>query len=432
MIPIKTEINESISLMSINTDKFKTSMLAMYLVTPPTKEATPYTLLLSGILDKGSDKFSSMSDFNHRLDELYAAAVEIKPSSAGKNNILLFSAEMLDNAFVSDGTDILDGVLEVMSQMLLHPISENNAFQKEIFERERSNTNDMIKSLINNPKAYALARCSELMNKDNADFFSIERLLASIKDSDETTLYRYYKNMLENSHLNFFYIGSEESRTVSNAIAHHFSEFSSSPASLIPIEADCFTEFKESTEDMPLNQGKLCMGFRCGVTIKDNDFFCATLLNSVFGASPSSKLFMNVREKLGLCYYCSSSYNPYFGNITVSSGINVSDFDAAKDEILQQLKDIGDGKITDEELSAAKKALFHSLRQMQDYPFELFEFYGMRDLISLSTSPEEYIRRLDSVNVKQISELAKKIKLDTVYFLKGSLSYSCETEDCEE
>jgi predicted Zn-dependent peptidase len=93
------------------------------------------------------------------------------------------------------------------------------------------------------------------------------------------------------------------------------------------------------------------------VCSRDKNYYAAILFNEIFGGSPASKLFMNVRERLSLCYYCSSHYDSYFGNMTVSSGVDGANAELAKREILAQLEDMKAGKISDVEFSAASSPL---------------------------------------------------------------------------
>lgn len=433
MTPIKTKLWDSVSLTSIITGKFKTGMISFSLRLPLSRETSAYSMLLSGVLRRGSEDFPSAALLNRRLDELYASSIEIKNAKCGKNQLFIISAEMLDNSFVSDGTDVLDGVTHLISQVLMHPLTENGAFRKDIVNKEKNTVCDAIKAEINNPRAYASLKCAELMHSDDVDFSTVDSLLSSVENADEVSLYRHYKEMINFSALDIFYVGSQDISHVSDTISKYFEDFRGVPSPLRPIVAEKFTSLKERTEPFEVSQGKLCLGFRVGVTADDKKYFAASLLNEIFGGSPASKLFMNVRERLSLCYYCASSYDPYLGNITVSSGINVCEFERAKTEILRQLDAIKAGNISEDEFLAAKKSILHWYRQIYDYPFEMFAFYNTRSMLGINASPEKYMKAFSEVTLDEVVEVAKNIKLDTVFFLKGTLeSGDDDEEDYEE
>ena len=116
------------------------------------------------------------------------------------------------------------------------------------------------------------------------------------------------------------------------------------------------------------------------------------------------------------------------GNVTVSAGINVSDRELTFTAILKQLDDIKNGKISDEELTAAKKAIAHSFKQIYDYPFELVAFYRNKELFGIKATPKGYAERFASVSREEIVAAANKVKLDSVFFLEGTLEGSDEEE----
>ena len=143
------------------------------------------------------------------------------------------------------------------------------------------------------------------------------------------------------------------------------------------------------------------------------------VLNEIYGASPVSKLFMNVRERLGLCYYCSSRYDVHKGCLYVSSGIEKSDFAKAEKEIKKQLGDIQKGKISDAEFSAAVKSLTNVYTETTDAASAIERFYMLRDEYSVKDTIEEAKSNINRVTVEDVVRVAGNLKLDTVYFLCG-------------
>ena len=431
MYPKKSALWDSVSQSVINTDKFKTAMIFFSLRTPKDKSLSADRLLLPGILRRGTVEYPSATHLNLALDDLYASTVEIKLSHLGKNELLTFSAEMLDNSFVTDGTDVLDGVIKIISQMLLHPITDGDAFPADTLKKERSSVLDALKSEINNPKTYAALRCAELLHENDQDFSSINELIENVKQTSSASAYSAYKNILDSAALDIYYIGSTPTEQIKTSIFKHLSKFTPSAKSAVPVVAERFVRLKEVTEPFPVSQSKLSLGFRVGVSSKDSGYYAAILFNEIFGGSPASKLFMNVRERLGLCYYCSSHYDSYFGNITVSSGVDKENAELAKAEILAQLEDMRKGNISEAEFSAAKLAFEHYCRQTYDYPFDIFTFYRSRGVLEVECSLEEHLKNIMAVTLEDVVALANSVTLDTVYLLEGTLE-SDDDEDEED
>ncbi len=102
-----------------------------------------------------------------------------------------------------------------------------------------------------------------------------------------------------------------------------------------------------------MTQGKLAVGYRC----TSDDYPAMVLANLIFGGTSNSKLFLNVREKLSLCYYASSSYARSKGILTVSSGVETKDFRRAEEEIGRQLAAVQRGDWEDWEQEGALQAI---------------------------------------------------------------------------
>ena len=184
---------------------------------------------------------------------------------------------------------------------------------------------------------------------------------------------------------------------------------------------------------MPVSQGKLALGFSTGaVASADNDVsYTAIMLNEILGGSASSKLFLNVREKLSLCYYCSSSYSNFSGVMLISSGFEFKNYEVARKAIFEQIEDIKNGKISDAEFLAAQRSITSSYRQLYDSPFDLQAFFGDRALFGITDGIEEAIEKILAVTKKDISALASNIKHESSYFIEGLESFDAEEEQDE-
>jgi predicted Zn-dependent peptidase len=172
-------------------------------------------------------------------------------------------------------------------------------------------------------------------------------------------------------------------------------------------------------ERMDVNQGKLCMGFVTPVTIRDAEFVPMQLLNVIFGGGMTSKLFSHIREKLSLCYAIGSGYHGSKGILTVSAGIDSGMKDTVQTAVLEQLEDCRQGKITDEELNAAKRALRSSLLSTHDSPGSMENYYASAALSGLKLSVEEYMEQVAAAETAQLAAAAQSLRLHTVFFLKG-------------
>ena len=338
--------------------------------------------------------------------------------------LFTISAEMLDKKYITDGTDTLSGVLEVISDLLLHPCFADDSFDQNIVVQEKNILIDDIKAKKNNTRVYSVTRCIELMRDGKLNAPTYEESLSIAQDITTEDLRAFYKTLVA-APPDVFYIGTEQPSAVENKLCTAFAEQDPKPRhKIIPIEPYGRAEYVSKKERMPVAQGKLSMGFSTGTCITKfkKDHYIALVFNELFGGSPSSKLFLNVREAMSLCYYCSSSFSIYSGTMTVSCGIKVTDLDKARTAILDQLKDMKDGSISEQEMVAAKLSVVNSYRQIYDNPFDIQAFYSGRQLLGIGETLEDCINGITAVTAEEVIAFAQRVKLDAQFFVEGTLS----------
>ena len=237
-------------------------------------------------------------------------------------------------------------------------------------------------------------------------------------------LTKHYKKLLSSADINVFYCGSAEFTRVKDALLDAFSSISrTGENNVIYTDIVLYPKRKEpviSREYMDVSQAKLAMGFRMGDAMISPNYPALNVFNSVYGGCLTSKLFLNVRERLSLAYYASSAIDQHKGIMRVLSGIEESNFNKAYDEILLQLDDIKAGNISDEELTGAKLAVITSLKSSCDSLFSLENLYYDLMLSGIELSPEDLSVLAAAVTKEELVKIAAGIKLDTTYLLSGN------------
>ena len=230
-------------------------------------------------------------------------------------------------------------------------------------------------------------------------------------------LYAHYSALIASSRLELFYSGSAQPERVEQALLEALATLPrENVAELrLPEKHVPRAEPLVVQEELDVTQGKLGMGFAC---TGEND--TALLLgNTLFGGSSNSKLFLNVREKLSLCYFASSVYHRSKGLITVSSGIEFENYQRAYDEILAQLKMVQEGRLEDWELEGARSTLLNSYATLGDSQARLENYFLGQTATGTDETPEEQARQIRETTLDAIVEAMNTVSLDTVYFLKG-------------
>src|SRR5690625_2130730 len=104
-----------------------------------------------------------------------------------------------------------------------------------------------------------------------------------------------------------------------------------------------------------IHQAKLHIGYRTFCTYKDDQYAALQVFNGLYGGFPSSKLFLNVREKHSLAYYVGSRIESHIGLLIVYSGVETEEYERTCSIIQEQLDALRQGQFTEEELAEIKK-----------------------------------------------------------------------------
>ena len=414
---VRKELRSGVSLTYLHSKKFKTGTLGVQLITPLSKKDAAFGALLPSVLRRGTTRHTDMRALACALDTLYGASVECTVRKKGENQCLGFLASFIDDAFVPGGESLLEPMAELLSELLLEPLTKNGRFLPQYVEGEKENLIETIESILNDKRDYADMRLLQEMCKNER--YGIDKFgtVEDVKKITNQTLYRYYRELLSHAQAEFFYCGSAALRDVEAVIERAFALLPR--GEIAPIaEADFCSAPEEPRylrESLDVTQGKLAMGWRANT----HDTAAMMLTNVLFGGYSNSKLFLNVREKLSLCYFASSSYHRSKGLVTVSSGIEFADYERALNEIFAQLEAIRNGEIEPWEIEGAKSCLISAIRSREDSAGRLEEYYLGQAATGLFESAEVLMRELAAVDIPRIRACAQAMELDTVYFLTG-------------
>ena len=424
MLPItERTLAPGVTLRAVQTKKFKTSMLALTFLEPLREDTAALNALLPKVLRRGTRAYPDMESLSAALDDLYGGTIEPIVRKKGEVQCAGFWGSFLDDAFVPPGTKLLEPAAALLGQLVLDPAGEDGAFLPDYVESEKANLIDRIKSEINDKLQYSVARLREAMCAGEA--YGVGRL-----GSEETAaaitgeaLACRYRELLRTAPVYLYYCGSADADRVENAFRTAFAglprgERRSVPSTRVVTEPG--EEVRRVSETMEVTQGKLVLGFRTGRRYRSlEEVARAALFSAVYGGSTNSKLFLNVREKLSLCYFASSTLAMSKGVMLVCSGVEFANLARAEEEILDQLRACQAGEIASEELEAARRSTVSNFRAALDAQGKLEEYWLNRFFTGTSFSPEELAEAIERVTLEDVVSVAKGIRLDTVFTLKG-------------
>ena len=399
-------------------DRFKQGVLSLQFLRPMCREEAALNALLPAVLLRGTKHTPDMRSVTLRLDDLYGASVGALVRRIGDIQCTGLSCGFIDDRFTLEGA-LFAPMMAFLEEILLEPATEGNAFREDYVRSEKQNLIWAIEAQRNDKRSYATNQMLKALCQD--DSYGIPRLgeISDVEAITPESLYAHYRKILTTSPVHVFYVGSADPETVADTLRPMLGKLAEAPITLpaqTGLTPGCYTEKEEILE---VAQGKLCMGYVTPIHLRDSRYAAVQVCNTIFGAGMTSKLYMQVREKRSLCYDIGSGFHGSKGIMAVAAGIEFNKKELVQQEIKNQLQMICDGNIANEELNAAKEALLSNLRSTHDSPGAIESYYASAALSGIGMTPDVFMEKIRQVTAEDVSDAAKTLRLQTVYFLKG-------------
>ena len=417
------EIKKGINLHIIKTNKFKTNLLAAFLSTPLQKESITKNALIPAVLRRGSKNMQSQDEISIALEEMYGATFDCGIDKIGNDQVLKFYLETINNEFLPENEDNLNEAINILLEVIFNPLSNNGEFNSEYVESEIKNLKQVIEGRKDSKATYAYERCIEEMYKDMPYSLYKYGNIEDLESIDAKNLYEQYLNLINSCKIDIFVSGNIEEDISERVIGNeNIQKINEREAVYIinnkesrPKEAK---EEQEVSESMDINQGKLVIGLDI-LEEEDQDKYTALVYNAILGGIPTSKLFQNVREKNSLAYTAASSFVRQKANVYIKCGIDIENYEKAVEIIKQQLEDMKEGKFTDKNIEEAKINIISTINFIPEEQDTELIYYFSQELSGYEMGYEEYIDKINGVTKDDIIELAKRMQINTIYFLKN-------------
>ena len=417
----KINIKKGIDLHLIETNKFKTNLLAVFLTTPLQKETVTKNALIPAVLRRGSQNMKTQDEISIALEEMYGASFDCGIDKIGDDQILKFYLETINNEFLPEQEDNFKKAINILLEVVFNPLLENNHFNNEYVEGEKNNLKQVIEGRKDSKALYALERCVEEMYKNNPYSLYKYGNTEDLKNINADNLYEQYKTLIDNCKIDIFISGDIKENVKEDVFNNENIE------KLNAREAKYIINNKENrkkeekqeqevSDSMDVNQGKLIIGLDV-LQENDNDKYTALVYNAILGGTPTSKMFQNVREKNSLAYTASSSFIRQKANIFIKCGIDIPNYKKALEIIKEQLEDMKKGEFTAANIDEAKNNIISTIKFIPDEQDTELMYYFSQELSGYEMSYENYINKVNEIKKEDIIELAKRIQINTIYFL---------------
>jgi len=399
------------------TKKFKTIGLALYVHQPLGNRATQIALLPS-ILRRGCKGLPDMRRVTVYLEELYGASMGADVVKIGERHVLAFRFEVVNDRFAPKKINALEKSVGLLWKILSQPVLVKGALQPEWVAQEKENLKRLIEGMINDRMSYAYERCIQEMCKGEPYSLYEYGKLEDIEAVTPKDLGRLHQKILMESPIDLFVVGDVEPKRVA-AVAKKAFRFKrravKTPPATVLREAP--PQLREHVEKLDVEQGKVVLGCRTGVTWGHPETFPLVMYNGLLGAFPHSKLFVNVREKEGLAYATHSSLDYTKGLLFITAGIDPSKYARFVVVVKEQMADLAAGKISDDEWAKTRLMITDRVRSREDSPSGKIGAFLEMNLNGHAMTADQIIAGVEKVTREDVARVAVRVKPDTLFFL---------------
>ena len=401
-------IGNGIMLHLMPTDRFKTNYIVFTLKTKLTRENVTKNALLPLVLRRGSKNYPTMHDIAIKLEDMYGASFDANADKIGDYSVIQFLMDTISDEYTLDNSFITSEAIDLFNDILFNPLIENNAFKEEYVEQEKETLKEVINSRINDKASYALSRTVEEMYKDRPYGLYKYGYVEDLEKISAKELYDHYLNLLKTAEIDIYCSGK---------INRDYIDDREEKKYLISESLD--DNSKDVFENQKVTQGKIVLGYSLKSENLKDDFYKMTVYSAILGGTASSKLFCNVREKKSLAYTISSQYIKHKGAMFVAAGIELENFEIAKESILKEINDMKIGEITDEEIHDAKVNLITRFKSFNDSQPALIGWAVGQEILDGDMDLDVVINKIDAITKEDVLDVANRLNLAITYYLKS-------------
>lgn len=403
----------------IKNTRFNTTLVSFNFYLPLKRETVAANALLPFVLTTCSKEYPEFSALNFKLSKLYGAELVASSEKAGDFQLIKVGISVISDKYTLDNEQLTSEALKLLLGLIFEPAVSNGEFNAADVEREKRKAAEHIMGELAEKRTYAKKRLIEEMYKN--DPYGIPKCgtVEDVRKIDGKILYKTWENMLKTAYVRVNVVSSEMPEGLFTAVSDRF----------LTVERRDITDCTKTVptrvsasvnrvdEQMSVTQGKLVMGFSSKISGGDRECAALTVMADIFGGGTYSKLFMNVREKQSLCYYCAVGTVKAKGLLTVDSGVCKENMEKTERAILNQLKAIQNGEITDNEYESSLKSILDSFKTYNDSQNLLDIWYSLKISDGRPITVEELSELISKVTKEDVINAARGIMLHTVYRL---------------
>ena len=416
----RKELLPGVYVTRIAAEKFNRCRLSLHFTFPARRETATAHALLPLVMERGCASCPDMTEMTKKLARLYGADLTVDGRPVGANHDLCISVTGLKDAFALEGEPLTREYAQLLLDEAFHPYFVDGAFDPGEVAIEKEMLKKHLENEINEKRIYCSRAAQREFYKGTPAAIRQGGYLEEVDAQTPQTLLAAYQEMLHTAQIELMLFGIDEANEamVLEALKKELSVLCREPKKLISFVQIPVQPVAHYRETFEMVQAKLCMMFTMDRPVDLAELQAYRLAMALFGGSVTSRLFLNVREKMHLCYYCSSMFQTFTGSMSVNSGIEPANAQRAEQAILQELENLCNGPISDEELEDCRRGLLSGFDSVEDSINGMESWYVMEIWrgAGISTPAQERERML-RVTKEDVRDVLKRFHLSVSYLL---------------
>ena len=414
-------------------DKFRTETVIVRFIMPLERVKTQRCGAVIDILAENCARYPERKLMYKALMRLYGANLGRFCYPAGNHAVMGFAVTSIADRYAYGGEKVTLELAKILLDCIFEPNIKDGLFDSSTCEKVLHDLKTRIRTQKNDRHSYALDRVKQLAFAGEAPSINVSGTLEEAETITNESLVESYTEMLGKAFISVCFCGGGTNTEAQQLVKERFAAFAKDRGydgediDKLRMTSKIRQETQYVTEKAEQSQTKLVMLYK----YDHDDSFAMNTAVKLFGGTEFSKLFMNVREKLSLCYYCQSASSVDKNSVIVDSGIGKGNEQKTLDEINRQLELLKKGEFTDEELENTKRCYISQLRSCYDFSADLNSWFFNRFVRGDMMTPAEAEEQVKAVTRERVLKALEALTLDTVYIYEAS-GKKAESEEEDE
>lgn len=405
----------------INTNKFKTIKVTVNFRTKSLENEITIRNILKMILLNSCKDYPKEKDLIIESENLYDLKVSSLSSRVGNYSILSFNLEFLNEKYTEKNMN--EYSLDFFMNLLFKPNVQDNKFDQTSFNVVTNVLRKSINSIKDNKTKYSIIKVLEVMNHNMPYSFNPFGKIEELDSITPESLYEYYKKVLTNDLVDILVVGEVDSERIREYFTNNFkvNTYKKVKNDILLPNILPRKKVKKIIEKDNVNQSKLAIGLRISNMTDYERKYVLRVYNEILGGGGNSMLFNTIREKHSLAYYI-NSFSQFYDNIAIIYvGVNSSKINMAIKLIKDTLNKMGKGIFSDEDLNNAIQTIISAIEVSEDSNTGIINNYYAQSLVN-ADNLDIKIKKYSNITKEDVVNIAKKIKMDTIYILEGDIN----------